>query len=104
MSTLVHAIEASEARRRHTHEFKFSKCGDEVRDRFFEAVRERPFSVRAIVVKKQFLRSAALTTPGRDKFYEFFLDTLVRRNIDALRGARVMIDGSSSRAFRMIMS
>ncbi len=60
------------------------------------APRERPFSLHAIVVKKG--RAPALA--GKEKFYEFILDALVRRNIDALRGARV-IDGSGSRAFRL---
>jgi hypothetical protein len=93
------AIEASEARRRHKPEFKFSKTRDEVRDAFFETVRARPFAVRAIVVDKARVRSPALTA-GNDRFYEFFLGALVQRNAAALIGARVLIDGSGSRAFR----
>jgi hypothetical protein len=97
------AIEASEARRRHTHEFKFSKCRDDARDSFFAAVAAQAFGVRAVVVEKQLVRSPALIA-GRDNFYEFFVDALVQRNVATLRDARVIIDGSGSRAFRMSLN
>jgi len=54
------AIETSDVRRRHTHEFKFSKCRDDARDGFFAAVRDCPFSVRAVVVEKGRARSPDL--------------------------------------------
>jgi hypothetical protein len=96
------AIEASEARRRHKPEFKFSKTRADVKDSFFEAVRERPFSVRAIVVKKELVRSSALMA-GTEKLYEFFVDALVRQNADALRDAKIVIDGFGSRASRLAL-
>jgi hypothetical protein len=42
------AIDESEARRVNKPELKFSKCSDDVRDLFFEAVRNCRFKVRAI--------------------------------------------------------
>jgi hypothetical protein len=99
----LRAIEASEARRRHRPEFKFSKTRDEIRDLFFDAVRGRPFGVRVIVVKKERVHSPALMA-GKDRFYEFFLGALVQRNAAELSGARVLIDGSGSRAFRQALS
>ena len=66
------AIEDRDARRLPRREFKFSKCRDEVRDRFFDAVRGCDFNVRAIVVRKGRTRSPAQSA-GQDRFYEFFV-------------------------------
>lgn len=65
---------------------------------FFAAVRECAFTVRAIVVEKERVRSPERFA-GKEKFFQFFLDALVRRNVDALRDATIVIDGTTSRIF-----
>ncbi len=54
------AIERARKASGHKTEFRFSKCSHEVRDAFFTAVRNAPFSVRAIVVEKERIYSAHL--------------------------------------------
>lgn len=93
------AIEKSEARKRHKPEFKFSKCSDDVRDLFFGAIRTCPFKVRAIVVRKDIIRSPRLHA-NKDQFYEYFVKSMMRYDNDVLKGARVIIDGSGDRLFR----
>jgi hypothetical protein len=80
-------------------EFKFSKCDDGVRDAFFQAVRGCPFLVRAIVVKKEIIYSPRLRT-DKDKFYEYFVNQMMRHDDGLLTEARVVIDGSGDREFR----
>jgi len=93
------AIAGSEARRLHKGEFKFSKTRDDVRDHFFQAVQGCPFTVRAIVVKKELIYSADLKA-DKETFYEFFVKQMIRHDNDRLANARVVIDGSGDRAFR----
>jgi hypothetical protein len=93
------AIEQSEARRAHKGEFKFNKCSRQVRDMFFEQVRSCDFKVRAIVVRKELIRSARLRS-DKEKFYEYFVKAMLSYDGDLLRNARVVIDGSGDRAFR----
>jgi len=96
-------IAASEARHLHAAEFKFSKTSNDVRDRFFEAVRTAPFMVRAIVVEKRRIYSPNLRT-DKDGFYEFFVKQMLRHDDQRLADAKVIIDGSGDREFRKNLS
>ncbi|VFM95558.1 MAG: Protein of unknown function (DUF3800) [Candidatus Kentron sp. G] len=80
-------------------EFKFSQSRDHVRDRFFEAVRPFDFGVRALVVDKSKIHSANLRG-DRERFYNYFVQLLMRHDHGALANARIKIDGSGSRAFQ----
>src|ERR1700760_3970422 len=71
-----HAIADSDVRKVHKPEFKFSKCSDDVRDAFFAVVRGCPFSVRAIVVRKDVIFSARLRS-DKEKFYEYFVNQMM---------------------------
>jgi hypothetical protein len=93
------AIAESRARRLHKPEFKFNKCSDEVRDRFFECVRDCHFTVRAIVVRKERVHSPRLKA-DKERFYEYFVKVMMRHDDGVLRDAKVIIDGSGDRAFR----
>src|SRR5215475_4235906 len=93
------AIEAVAARLRIRPEFKFSKCRDEVRDAFFEAVRPFDFCVRAIVVQKHLIYSPHLRSDKED-FYSFFIKSMLKFDDGLLQGARIVIDGSGDRTFR----
>lgn len=82
-----------------TPEFKFSKCRPEVRDAFFNAVAPFEFCVRAIVVKKELIYSQNLRT-NKDKFYNFFVKSMLRFDNGLLNAAKIVIDGSGDRHFK----
>jgi hypothetical protein len=81
-------------------EFKFSKCKPVFRDRFFNDVRADAFCVRAIVVQKRPISSHRLQTV-KEEFYRFFIKSMVRFDDGALQNAKVIIDGSGDREFRL---
>ncbi len=93
------SIWSSKARLKNPKEFKFSKCSDEVRDLFFDCVCQHKFTIRAIVVKKDVIRSPRLRA-NKDTFYEYFVKNMLKNDSGILENARVVIDGSGSAAFR----
>ena len=94
------AIKALQARRRIYPEFKFSKASHAVRDAFFETVKGHDFTVRAIVVEKDKIASPHLKAYTK-RFYGFFVRMMMTHDGGALAGARVKIDGSGSRKFKI---
>lgn len=82
-----------------THEFKFNKSRTDVRDGFFNTVRDCPFKVRAIVVKKNIIHSSRLRT-RKEEFYRFFVRQMLAHDDGILDNAKIVIDGSGDRAFR----
>jgi hypothetical protein len=96
------AIEATSARLRIYPEFKFSKCRSEVRDAFFTAVMPYNFCVRAIVVRKEKIYSPTLRG-DKDRFYSFFVKSMLRFDDGLLKRARIIIDGSGDREFKREM-
>jgi hypothetical protein len=83
----------------HKPEFKFSKCSQDVRDRFFSAVSGCPFAVRALIVNKGVLYSPHLRA-NPDQFYNYFVKQLMAFDSGILQNARVRIDGSGDREFQ----
>ncbi len=81
-------------------EFKFNRCRDEVRDGFFAAVAECSFSARAIVVRKDMIHSDRLRAE-KEEFYRFFVKNMVNHDGGMLADAKVIIDGSGERLFRL---
>lgn len=92
-------INSSRARALHKPEFKFSKCSNDIRDFFFEAIMRIDFEVRAIVVKKDVIYSPHLRS-DKESFYQFFVKQMMRHDNDILQEARVIIDGSGDREFQ----
>lgn len=80
-------------------EFKFSKIHDQARDAFFQCVVRYDFDVRAIIVEKERIYSPNLRAE-KERFYNFFVQLLMRHDGGALNGARVKIDGSGDRKFK----
>jgi hypothetical protein len=80
-------------------EFKFNKCSFELRDKFFAAVSDCTFKVRAIVVRKEIIFSPRLKAE-KENFYEFFVKKMMQHDNDTLQNAKVIIDGSGEREFR----
>ncbi|MBN9470663.1 MAG: DUF3800 domain-containing protein [Bosea sp.] len=93
------AIEDLAKRLKLRQEFKFSKSRNEVRDEFFRTVAPFDFCVRAIVVKKELIYSANLRS-DKERFYSFFVKSMLAYDGGLLSNARVVIDGSGERAFR----
>jgi hypothetical protein len=92
-------IAESAARGRQAREFRFNKCSNEIRDLFFEAVSTCQFQVRAIVVRKEIIHSPRLQG-DKERFYEFFIKTMMKRDGGVIRDAKVIIDGSGDHEFR----
>lgn len=80
-------------------EFKFSKASADLRDQFFDAAIGFNFSVRALVVQKELIRSGHLRS-NTEAFYQFFVKTMMKFDNGRLQNARVVIDGSGERTFR----
>lgn len=80
-------------------EFKFNKSRAEIRDAFFQAVRDSPFMVRAIVVRKDVIRSTHLRS-DKERFYSYFVRQMMTHDGGTLDDAKVIIDGSGDRRFR----
>lgn len=93
------AITRARAEFRVGREFKFSNCGDRVRDGFFEAVKPCGFLVRALVVDKAQIRSDHLQENTK-RFYNFFVQMLLRHDGGVLAGARIKIDKCGDRRFK----
>lgn len=93
------AIKALAASLRLRTEFKFNKTDDDRRDAFFATARQQPFTVRAIVVRKEVIYSPHLMADKED-FYRFFVRQVMQHDDGALMNARVVIDGSGDREFR----
>ncbi len=84
-------------------EFKFSKSSDYVRDRFFECVARCPFTVRAVIVRKEALHSTHVRNQS-DGFYNYFVRMLMAHDDGTLDAARVRIDGSGGRDFQRALN
>jgi len=84
---------------RHKSEFKFSKCSDELRDAFFQGVADCPFTVHALIVRKEALRGEHLRK-DTDSFYKHFARMLMAQGAGSLQRARVRMDGRGSREFQ----
>lgn len=80
-------------------EFKFSDSRDAVRDELFRRVSNQRFDVMAIVIHKPSVYSAHLRE-NKERFYNYFVKTLVKYNAATLSSADVRIDGSGDRVFR----
>jgi hypothetical protein len=93
-------IAESEVRRLHKpREFKFTKCSDFIRDKYFESVAGCRFCIRSIVVKKSVIYSPRLRA-DKERFYEYFVKQMMKFDDGKLNDARVIIDGSGDRAFK----
>src|SRR6185312_12698056 len=86
-ATTAQAIAELRLTLKHKPEFKFSKSSAYLRDRFFECVARCPFTVRALIVKKEALHSQHLRSES-DSFYNYFVKMLMahdHRTLDAAR-------------------
>jgi len=96
------AIKAALVAQRVRSEWKFSKCDNDRRDAFFEAIAGLRFRTRAVVVDKALIYSHGLRTKPR-QFYNYFTRMMMQHDGGALQGAKVIIDGSGDRAFKQAL-
>ncbi len=96
------AIKAARASLRVKEEFKFSRSHPNVKDGFFEVVAPFNFQVRSLVVMKEHIYSANLRT-NTSRFYNYFVQALMAYDNDVLQDARIKIDGSGDRRFKIEM-
>lgn len=92
-------IDSSPAKFINRGEFKFQKCDDNVRDLFFESVKNCRFRIRSIVVKKSIIYSPRLRT-NKDTFYEYFVKSMLQHDGGVIKNATIIIDGSGDRNYR----
>ena len=81
-------------------EWKFNKVKRSARDGFFHAIRDARFRTRAIMVRKELVRSQHLRNNATD-FYRFFTRILLHHDGGAIQNAKVVIDGSGDRKFKL---
>lgn len=84
-------------------EFKFNKSSHAVRDAFFTSVSPFHFSVRAVVVHKDKVYSQNLRE-NKEKFYNYFIQLLLKHDNNILQNATIKIDGSGNREFKRELS
>lgn len=81
------------------HEFHFSKCSDEHREKFLASISNQDFFYLAFVLNK-----AKLYGPGfafKSPFYKYTASLLFENAKPYLRDASVVIDASGEREFRL---
>jgi hypothetical protein len=98
-TSTIHTIGELRKQLGHKSEFKFSRSSASVRDAFFHRVSSCPFTVRALIVRKDALCSPVLQR-NADSFYNFCAKALMMEDAGTLHSARVRIDGLGSRNFQ----
>lgn len=93
------AIAAERARLNIRGEFKFNKTSASNKDAFFAAIKPFKFCVRALVVDKTKIYSPNLRS-NDERFYNYFVQSLLRGDGGTLNQARIKIDGSGDREFQ----
>jgi hypothetical protein len=81
-------------------EFKFSKSRNSVRERFLNKVKGFDFKIRALVVKKSDISSEQLKT-HKKSFYSYFIKEVLKNGGGTILNAKIRIDGSGDREFRV---
>lgn len=81
------------------YEFKFNKCSREYRTKFLQAIAGFKFRVRALVMRKDLIRSPELKR-SKESFYNFTIKTVLKYNEETIKRAKIRLDGSGSRLFR----
>ncbi len=92
-------VVAAQSRNKIKPEWKFSKSSNDARDDFFGSISGARFDCRAIVIRKDAIRSENLRTRPR-RFYNFFTRQICEHDGGLLQNAHIVIDGSGERAFK----
>lgn len=97
------AVAIKELRRKLGHsdvfEFKFNKTPKEEILRFLETVNKFDWKYRAIVMRKEVIRSEELRG-SKESFYNYTIKMVLKHSAGAIRNAKLRLDGRGSREFR----
>ncbi|MBI2103572.1 DUF3800 domain-containing protein [Candidatus Woesebacteria bacterium] len=80
-------------------EFKFNGSSYETRLEFLKAIKPFSFKIRALVVRKEKIRSEQLRA-NKQSFFGYFIKMVLKYNAGTILDAKVRIDGSGDRLFR----
>lgn len=80
-------------------EFKFNKCSKKYREKFLKTVAGSKFRVRAIVMRKEVIKSDELKNK-KESFYNYTVKLVLKHSFGKIKNAKVRIDGSGDRLFR----
>ena len=81
------------------YEFKFNKTNIKFRTKFFNAVKDYKFRVRAIAVKKESIHSPRLRTETED-FYNYVIMQVLKHNGGKIKNAKLKFDKRGERNVR----
>lgn len=85
------------------HEFKFNKTCPKVKDAFFESLIKVNFKIRALVVKKNDIYSTHIRD-NTERFYNYFIQMLMRHDGAILNNATIKIDGRGNAELKKALS
>lgn len=80
-------------------EFKFNKCSKKFRIAFLKRVADSKFGVRAIVMRKDVIRSVEMRKK-KESFYSYTIKLVLKHSFGKINNAKIRIDGSGDRMFR----
>lgn len=80
-------------------EFKFNKCAKRFKNAFFEVILPYKFRVRAIVVKKEVIRSIYLRT-NTENFYNYIIMQVLKHSKGSIKKAKLKFDKRGEKKIR----
>jgi len=80
--------------------FHFTNLKSDWRTGFFQAVRTCPFSVRAIVMRKDAIYEDTFIRQNPTSFYRFAVKLLLTRTFGQIMDAKLFIDGDANHLYR----
>lgn len=82
-----------------SYEFKFNKCAKRFKSAFFESVLPFKYRVRAIVVKKEVIRSFYLRT-NTENFYNYIMMQVLKHSTGSIKTAKLKFDKHGEKKIR----
>lgn len=82
-----------------SYEFKFNKCSKSFKIAFFEAIISFKYRVRAILVKKEVIRSLFLKT-NTENFYNYIIMQVLKHSVGSIRAAKLKFDKRGEKKIR----
>lgn len=81
------------------YEFKFNKTNKKFRNKFFTAVRDFKFRIRAIIVRKEMIHSSRLRSEKED-FYNYIIMQALKHSGGTIRNAKLRFDKRGEKSLR----
>jgi len=81
------------------YEFKFNKTNRKIRKAFLNTVKSFKFRVRAIVVKKELIRSQRLRS-NKEDFYNYIIMQVLKQSTKSIKNAKLKFDKRGEKTLR----